>query len=308
MDPSASGRKGVELRRRVARALLQLNDGDRLPTVRELSRSLDGSLGATQVQLVRLEDEHALVVERRGRNGSFLIGRDLGALWLASERTPLIIGLPLPSTPRIHGLATAIKTLFGEAGVDNYLVFVRGSRNRLGALRLGRCHIAVMSSLAANERRKRVEPVVLELPAGSFVREHRVYFLASRGEESRMPRVIIDRDSADFVTLTNLEFGEKAEPVEATYMQFSRLLRERRVDAAILDIEEVDGSLPSFVTSRALSTRVLTEVGGANTRAAFVSRNPVAASVSQLVRACLIPERVLAIQEEVISGARVPEY
>ena len=59
--------------------------------------------------------------------------------------------LPLASSPRYEALATAIKQLLTKAGLEVFLIFVRGSRQRLQAVRDGRCHLTVMSSFAAAE-------------------------------------------------------------------------------------------------------------------------------------------------------------
>ncbi|MGZ6295074.1 MAG: YhfZ family protein, partial [Candidatus Limnocylindrales bacterium] len=169
-----------------ATELIGIEPGDRVPTIRHLAARCGSSLGATLAEVTRMEDEGLVSLDRRGRSGTFLVSRSLGGLWFAARRSPLVIALPLPSTPRVHGLATAIKTLLTEASVQCFLVFIRGSRNRLTALREARCHVAVMSSLAADERRSRSEIVILELPNESFVREHRVYYVADIPSGSRL--------------------------------------------------------------------------------------------------------------------------
>ena len=50
---------------------------------------------------------------------------------------PLLLALSLPSTERINGLATAIRSSLGAAGVETYLMFIRGSRPRIAALGQG---------------------------------------------------------------------------------------------------------------------------------------------------------------------------
>jgi hypothetical protein len=296
-----------ELRRRMARALLEIGPGDRLPTVRDLAASQGASIGATQEALARFEVDGAIAVDRQGRTTT-LVRRVLGDLWAAAEGGPLILALPLPSTRRIEGLATAVKAQLADAGVESYLVFIRGSRQRVLALRQQRCHAVVMSSLAAKELGGPDEDTVLELPAGSFVKEHRLY-VATDGRSSDEPlRVVMDRDSLDFQLLTELEFRDSgATFVPATYMQFPRLIAERRADAVIWDVEEAESRMPSFVHDRELSQGVLDKIGDSNLRAAFVARRPDT-SVRRILTASLDQAAVMKVQGEVVQAQRVPEY
>jgi len=163
-----------------------------------------------------------------------------------------------------------------------------------------------MSVLAAAERDATDQVVVLELPPASFVREHRVFYVEHPA--GQLPRVIVDRDSADFQTLAELEFPPgTAQFVPATFMQFERLLRERRADVAILDVEEADGRLPAFVRDRPLSSRVEDAVRGNNRRAAFVAQRS-SDTVRNVLAAAMAPDEMVRIQHEVIDRTRVPEY
>lgn len=303
--------KADELRRRIARALLEISPGERLPTVRNLAARHGASIGATQETLARFELDGAITVDRQRRGGT-LVRRALGDLWSAAEESPLIVALPLPSTRRVEGLATAIKAQLSEAGVEAYLVFIRGSVQRLAALRDQRCHVVVMSLLAANHLRGAGEETVLELPTGSYVKEHRIYLAGDTSGNGTSPdastRVVMDKDSLDFQLLTELEFrGNKATFVPATYMQFPRLIAERRADAVIWDVEEAESRMPSFVQSRPLSPQVLEEIGDSNLRAACVTRASNSSARCVLV-ASVDPAKVMKIQAEILAGQRVPEY
>lgn len=220
-----------------------------------------------------------------------------------------MLSLPLPTAPRIQGLATAIKALLSANEVLAYLIFLRGARRRLAGLRRGQCHIAVMSGLSAEAIAGPAEELILELPDQSFVREHRVYYAERPGRGSQIERAIIDEDSSDFDILTRLEFGETdTRLVPATYMQGIRLIEEDRADAAILDAEEdIVARLPRTVQDRPLSDHVRAEVHERNTRAALVGRRGEA-SVRRVLDACLHPDELLRIQQDVLRRDRVPEY
>ena len=301
--------RAPDLRQQIAALLMTtVAPGQRLPTVRVLAERFGASIGTVQGVLARLERDGAIELAHRGRRGAYLDRRSLERLWAAAEAEPLILSLPLPLTPRVNGLATACRALLNEAGVPAYFSFVRGSRRRLEELRHDRCRVAVMSALAADERGAGAT-IALELPPHTYVAEHRVYLRPDAADLARPLRVVFDRDSADFQRITELEFaGQGAEFVPATYMQFARLLDEGRVDGAVWDADEaLAAHLPAFVTERPLSAAVQESLSGRNGRATFLVRSddPVAHHV---VTTVLRPTALLAIQHEVISGTRVPEY
>ncbi len=141
----------------------------RLPTVRELAHDHRSSLASIHAAIGRLEEAGAIQARdaRAARARSSSPARS-AALWAAAESGPLVISLPLASSPRYEALATAIKQLLTTAGLEVFLIFVRGSRQRLQAVRDGRCHLAVMSSFAAAELCGPDDRVVLELAPDSY--------------------------------------------------------------------------------------------------------------------------------------------
>lgn len=137
----------------------------RLPTVRELADQHDSSPSSIHFAIHRLKGAGAVTIEVRGPLGTYLISRSVGRLWtLAENGRPLVIALPLTSSPRYEALATAIKQILTRAEMEVFLIFVRGSRQRLQAVREGRCHLAAMSSFAASELCSPDDSVVVELP------------------------------------------------------------------------------------------------------------------------------------------------
>lgn len=300
-----------DLTRYLARDLIRLEAGDRLPTVRAFAAEHGASLASVQTALARLEAEGAVSIVRRGRLGAFVESKSLPRLWASSDGAPLIMTLPLPSNLRGQGLATGIKTVLQEAGVDTFLTFVRGSRNRLRALREGRCHIVVMSGLAAAIAADS-GLVAVDLPVRTFAEERRVFFHrpdADVPEAGRGPlRVVIDSESSDLQRLTELEFeGQDVEFIEAVYMQSIALIESGQADAAVWDLDETTRRLPPHVTSRPLSEHVRKVIGDRETRVSFVTRaDDIPAQV--IVEQCLKPERIVEIQQQVLRGELVPGY
>jgi hypothetical protein len=280
----------------------------RLPTVRELAEEHGSSLSSIHFAMGRLQDLGAVEIEMRGRLGAFMVGRSVGRLWAAAENgRPLVIALPLASSPRYEALATAVKQLLVRSGVEVFLVFVRGSRQRLGSLRDGRCHLAAMSAFAAAELCSPADVVVAELPPLTYNTGHRVFYTTT-GSESEPTRVIVDRHSADQQLITALEFtSADVELLPAMTAQIARLLAEGRGDAAVWTMDEMRVRWPVGVLDRPLSPTVRDYVGDRDTRAVLVGKAADAA-VLRAVTASVDGGEVERIQLDVMAGRLVPEY
>ena len=216
----------------------------RLPTIRDLAHDHGSSLASIHVAMGRLEEAGAIRVETRGRLGAFMVERSVGRLWATAENGPLVIGLPLASSPRYEGLATAIKQLLTGAGLEVFFIFVRGSRQRLHAVREGRCHVTAMSSFAAPELCGPGDAVVVELAPDSYNTGHRVFYMGANPDPHPI-RVIVDRHSADQQLLTALEFtGSDVTLVPAMPAQITRLLANGQADAAVWTVDEMGVGRP----------------------------------------------------------------
>jgi hypothetical protein len=300
-------RRADRLRRDVALVLIRTEEGGPLPPIRQLASRFGSSVGATQMAIARLVEEGTVEIDSRPGRGAVLLHKSVGALFAAIHDGPLLVALPLPSTERINGLATAIKASLTARGVEAYMVFIRGSRHRIAALSQDRCHIAVLSRLAARELTGPAYDLLLTLPAGSYVLEHRVFYVPQPTTGRRL-RIAIDPSSRDFERLTELEFGDvDAELVPLNYLRSVRAMADGTIDAAILDSEDALMHFPPSLANRSLSERVTKELGGANLEAAFVGRAGNAV-IREIVASCFVPAEILRIQEEVIAGRRPPEY
>jgi hypothetical protein len=281
--------------------------GSRLPTVRALAREHHSSNSSVHAAIGRLEQGGAIAIEARGRAGAFLVQRSIDRLWAMMKTGPLVIALPLASSPRYEALATAIKQLITNAGLEVILMFVRGSRQRLQAVREGRCHLAAMSSFAASELRDAGETVVMELLPNSYNTGHRVFYTPS-GERAQPVRVVVDRHSADQQLLTALEFADRElVTLPAMTGQIARMLESGQADAAVWTIDEMQTRWPAGVLDRPLSAGVRERIGDRDTRAVLVGKS-ADASVLRVVCACLDPAQVERIQLDVLTGRTVPEY
>jgi hypothetical protein len=298
-----------ELEKRLAAYLLALEDGGPLHSTRELAEMYDASLGSISSAINKLEDIGAVEIKRRGRLGSFLERKSIGNLWEVAEGGPMVVALTLPSFPRCEGLATAIFSLLNSAELKTYLIFIRGSLNRIQALRKGQCHAAVMSELAADELCGKGEEVILELPPQSFVADHLVLYRRTQ-KDSRQPMTVsVDPDSFDIKYITELEFAEG--DVEFQQMPFTQIdlhLKESAVDAAVTNGDFLERLMSQEeIAFRPLSPEVQERIGNRDTSAVVVTKS-AAHPAKNVLKEVLNPDRIVEIQQKVMDGLLVPRY
>jgi len=296
----------------LANYLLPMNKGDQLLSTRELAELFDASLGSISQTVNNLEEIGAVKINRRGHLGSFLEEKTVGMLWSIIENGPMVIALTLPTFPKCEGLATALHSLLNGAGIETYLTFIRGSLNRIRALRHNQCHAVVTSALTTDELKSNKEEVIMTLPPQSFVMDHRVFYRRKREETSRPLRVGIDNDSFDVKYLTELEFsGIDVEFYQISFIQIDRHIeksfRDAQLDAAISNIDHFDPLVSSEISSRPLSPQTQALIGDRNSSAAIITKagsNPTSIALKEL----LDPQEIMEIQQKVVDGKMVPRY
>lgn len=297
-----------ELQSSLAKYMIQLQEGDRLPSIRELARRTKMSVGSISQTLKSLENMGAISVDRRGRLGSFISSRSLGELWNLAEGDPLVIAMTLPMHRRFEGLATGLKRALEQAGIATYLIFIRGSRTRLKALREKRCHVAIMSGLAADELSSHGEEILLRLPPGSWVSDYSIFYRHPLPEAGRLLRVAVDPDSFDHKRLTELEFsGQEISFRRASFVQFPRLLKNGDVDAILWTTDQEEAFSGGGIVHRPLSDVVMQLVGEKSVSATFVAQAN-SDVVRAVVKAAINADDIMEIQRKVVGGEMIPEY
>ena len=294
----------------LASYLMSRQEGEQLLSTRALAEMYEASLGSVSAAMNHLEEIGAVSISRRGRLGAFLERKQIGKLWTVFANGPLVVALTLPYFPKCEGLATALYSLLNGAGIPTYLIFIRGSLNRIEALRHGQCHIAVMSALAADELCSSKEESLLRLPASTYVQEHRVFVRKSKsnGTAARPKTVGYDPDSFDVEYLTKLEFKDsKVNLQPITFTQIDLHLEDTALDAAVTNSDFVERLERKGFSSRALSAHTKAIVGDRDTSAVFVVQKK-AAGIKMIVKEILDPASVIDMQQKVILGQIVPRY
>jgi len=292
----------------LAQYLIQLQIGDRLESIRTLAKNYDTSVGSISNALNDLEENGSVEIDRRGRMGSYIKRKSLGALWTVGETCPFVIGLTPATNIRYEGLATGIMQLLRDCGIEAYMIFIRGSRTRLTALKEERCHAIVISAFAAEEICTRGEQVLLQLPIKSFVSGHCLFYRSEPHEVQRAYRVAIDPASTDQARITEMEFnGSDVEFVQVNFTQIHRLLLDGIVDAAVWTDDDMNQYVGDIIHRRPLSQRVLETLDHKDTIASILARTNQK-MIHSVICEAVDPDKVVEIQSKVIAGEMLPEY
>ena len=308
MVAEKTNRKGIEVNRKLAAHFLSLRKGESIKSIRNLSQSLQASLGLISQSIAEIEENGAVAIERRGQLGSFIKEISIGKLWQIAVGEPLVIAHTLPSNRRYEGLAAAIKGAFHDVGIETYFIFIRGSRTRIKALRDHRCHIAITSRFAADGLCEPTESVVLSLPPGSFVGAHRIFIRANASSIGQPLTAAVDPDSYDQMRLSEIEFqGQEVEFKKITFMNILHYLSASQVDMAIWTEDDMQSHLSSTIKRQSLSPHTQEAAGTTDTQAALIIRSGDAV-VKAVVKKALIPSQLMEVQQAVIDGKVIPEY
>lgn len=220
----------------LARYLLTEQIGSRLKTIDALAKESGLSVGLMQGALKSLEQTGAIGVERRGRNGSFIIAADHKALLKHANIGNVVCAMPLPYTRIYEGLASGLKAQFAD--IPFYFAHMRGSDIRIECLMNGLYDLAVTSKLAAESyvQQHQVQ-VVLSLGEHSYTEQHRLIYRL--GERDSIRKVGIDNASADQKIMTAAFFaGQAIALVEISYHECLKQIICGDIDAAIWNVSD----------------------------------------------------------------------
>lgn len=286
----------------LARYLLGQCCGNRLKTIDELATECQFSVGLIQAALKTLEKAGAITVERRGRNGSYLVSMNNKTLLTFADIGTVVCAMPLPYTRLYEGLASGLKAQFD--GIPFYYAHMRGSDVRVECLLNGVYDLAVVSRLAAQSYLDQGELFIgLELGPHTYVSEHKLICRAD--ERNNIKRVGQDPRSADQRIMTDMHFsGQAVERHDVPYHECLYRIAKGEIDAVIWNVtNEVDlqslglvaeplSSNPCFLL--ASEAVVLTRVDDI--------------PVQQLLQTVVNKNALLAHQQSVLQGEQEPSY
>ncbi|WLR55382.1 GntR family transcriptional regulator YhfZ [Mesobacillus subterraneus] len=307
IDESLYSKNGLAARY-IARELIDIETGQRIPRISDFTEKLSLGRGTVQGALKLLEEIRAIRLESRGHLGTFLLKRDLNLLYEIAGIGPIIGVMPLPYSRKYEGLATGIIEVLERTNKRIDLAYMRGALPRVEALKSRRYDFAIMSLLAAEEAVTKFEGLEINKTFGpeSYVTAHKIFFSNPHYSkiEDRM-RVGIDYSSVDQAELTLLECeGKQVELVEVGYMQLFSMLTKGMIDAAVWNVDE-ERTLQTFKSSGFHSPEAK-ELAAKATTAALVVESARGRITEQL--GVLDTSEVRCVQKQVVEGIKYPHY
>ena len=286
----------------LARYLLGEQCGNRLKTIDELAAECRFSVGLIQAALKTLEHSGAIVIERRGRNGSYLVSADTTALFNHLDLHNIVCAMPLPYTRLYEGLASGLKAQFQD--MPFYYAHMRGADVRVECLLNGVYDMAVVSKLSA---RRYLEAgnvtIALELGPHSYVSEHRL--ICRQGERASIRRVGLDSRSTDQKIMTEAYFqNQDIELVNVSYNECLSHIARGEIDAAIWTV----GSETQLANQGLASSALEDNARFIEATQAVILTRAEDYPVIQLIQMRVNQQALLAHQQRVVNGLEDPSY
>ncbi len=298
--------KSSVLIQKVAEEILFVELDARIPKIDELSRKYSVGRGTVQSVLKKMEENHCIVLESRGHLGTFLRNKNTNMLLQCCGVGNIVGVMPLPYSRKYEGLATAMHEGFEELGLPLHCAFMRGATIRLDNVMEGRYDFALVSKYAAEEAVSKSEDllIVKEFGPNSYVSRHALVFAEEVNGIQDGMKIGIDSYSIDQQVLTHLEVRDKkVDYVNLNYMHLLKHLKAKSIDAMVWNMDEIDDS--SLYVSGLTSMEAL-EMDREMSRAVCVisKQNKKVEYLFDLISS----DRIMAVQQEVESGKRMPKY
>ena len=304
---SSAKTNGRDVQAELAEYFLSAELGQRIVSVRELSAALHMSVGAISIALNALQDMGAISIEKRGHMGSYLQESSASMLFALSGRSPMVIAMSLPMHIRFEGLATGVKRILEQSGIETYLIFVRGSKTRLKALHDNRCHAVLMSGLSAEGNENDENEIMHVLPPTTWLSGYCVFYRKDYDPVNPL-RVGVDLQSSDHTRLTNVEFTEQNVQMRSvSYVHITQLLKNGEIDAVVWNMDHMEDLNDPMIAYRPLSEKTMQEVGEKALSAAFVGKKGDMA-VRSLLQKLVDAGTLMEIQKQVVEGKILAEY
>lgn len=290
---------------KLAKNLIKIPIGGRLPTVNDLSAENEIPVGTVHNALKTLIDSDAIKIVSKGHMGSYLVDKDIKKLLHLIGVRYLFGAMPLPYTRRYEGLASGlISQMENSYDIPVNLAYMRGSKTRIVMLTSGRYDFAIVSKVAAEEYIKQYNDVSIVIDFGpySYTSQHVIMFHDKNIKEIKDGMKIgVDRSSIDQLKMTEKACeGKNVEFVEVQYSRIIENVIDGSIDATVMNIDEA-------IDKKMDVNYVPIDVGLENTTAVLVVDSN-RSEIIDLINAILDKKQVLAIQKHVLDGKIQPSY
>lgn len=300
-------KKGLAIEK-IAAELFLLSKGNKMPIISELQEKYELSRGTVQNALSFLKQVRAIETESKGHLGTYIKTIDYQILQSYVIKDQLTATMPLPYSKLYEGFATGLYLAFKEGNIKLNMVYIRGSEDRIEAVKKGLYDMAVVSKFAAEHEIQRNGNIDIALKFGSksYLSEH-VLLLASKKHKTIIDgmRVGIDRDSLDHRMLTNEHVqGKSIELIEVPANQLIYALRENQIDAGIWNYDEIIDKNYEDLNVQFIE---LKEQYNAMNEAVIICQKDNLV-IKSICKKNIAIEKMLEIQNNIKNGTMTPRY
>jgi hypothetical protein len=241
MDTKLLSKHG-EVTTKLARRVMALDPGERLPTIVEFTREFDVSRGVVQNAIAFLEDAGCFSLTRCGKLGTVLERVDCEKLYGFTGWNPIVGAMPVPFNESFRTLASALHTECARIPVETSVIYASGARVRRSMLKKDFLDYTVTSLAAARQIAAEDETleILFELPDCRYEEPYGLLFLDPSATEIRDGmRVGIDPDTIDQTALTQaICRGRAVELVPMPFEGTIETLHDKRIDCTVIRREK----------------------------------------------------------------------
>lgn len=295
---------------KLAREFLKNKKDDRIKTIKEFVEDFNTGRGTIQSALNFLQEHQAIELESRGHLGTFIVNLDYKLLWEIADIGIIMGVMPLPYSLKYEGLATGLNKAFSKADIPFSIAFMRGAKNRLKVLEEGKYDFVVLSKFAAENFISNHDDfeVMCNLGVSSYLSRHVVIFADEKEKQIKSGMTIgIDSNSIDHKMLTELECkGIDVEFVDFTYMQIIKKIKDKSIDAAIWNYDEIEDH-ESEINFHPLKQKEAIEKNEEISSAILLVRK-ADDLVKNIFSQFISIEGILQVQQDVCNNKIIPEY
>ncbi len=226
----------------LARDIMSLAAGDRLPTIIDYTEVFSVSRGVVQNSISLLEDEGCISLNRSGKLGTLLTKIDYEKLSLHTHWDPLVGAMPIPFNDIFRSLATALYADSQKLPLYSSVAYVSGASNRWSMLSKGFFDYIITSVATAEYILSADDNVELlfTLPTCRYAEPYCLIFLDNKATEiCDGMKVGVDPETIDQLQLSKAMCkGKNVEFVKMPLEGAIEILHTRAVDCMVIRNEK----------------------------------------------------------------------
>ena len=225
----------------LARDILSLNVGDKIPTIANYVEKLNVSRGVVQQAINFLVDREAISLYKGGKNGSTLTKCNKEVLRQFTGWDSLSGTMPVPFSTQFISLATALYNELSKMPIPFSFAYISGAETRYEQLKKGFYDFIVVSELSAKKILEKDDDIeiVMTLSNCEYSSKHYIYFTNNNTTIRDGLRVGVDDTCIDQMYLTKKIFeGYNVEYVKLPYITLATMTDTSVVDCFICRYEK----------------------------------------------------------------------